>query len=257
MRDLAKLADDLSPAMIEAGRAIMEIYRSDFEVITKEDGSPVTAADEAAEVILLAALKEAAPEIPVVSEENANSHNLAVADAYFLVDPIDGTKEFLKQDGKGAFTVNIGLIVEGAPVMGLIYAPVFETLYRGIAGQGASRAVAGGAPEAIATRAPSGKLTAVASASHRDEATNEWLDARGITDTKAIGSSLKFCLVAIGEADLYPRFGPTMEWDTAAGDAIVRAAGGMTFFEDGTPYHYGKESYRNVPFFVYGNEALI
>ena len=162
----------------------------------------------------------AAADIAVVSEENAASHKLDVAPLFFLVDPIDGTKEFLKPDGQGSFTVNIGLIQEGAPIMGLVYAPAFDALYIGIVGYRAEKITAGERASLFVRDVPETGAVAVASASHRDEETNQWLVQHKITNTKSIGSSLKFCLVAEGEADVYPRFGPTMEWDTAAGDAV-------------------------------------
>lgn len=257
MKEMMKLADALMPAMRAAGEAIMAVH--DKHVSVKADGSPVTIADKAAEAILLEALACYAPSIPVISEENAASHHLAVAPVYFLVDPLDGTKEFIKSDNSGAFTVNIGLISDGQPVMGLVYAPAFETLYYGVVGQGAYRCVAGGRAEPLQTSsAPlkADEIVAIASASHRDKATNDWLARHHIRTTKPVGSSLKFCLIAAGQADLYPRFGPTMEWDTAAGDAILRAAGGLTCFEEGTLFSYGKEGYRNGPFFAYRHQLL-
>lgn len=258
MTEFLTLAKQLIPAMHEAGTAIMGVC--DKQVSVKSDGSPVTIADEAAEAILLGALAHYAPDIPVISEENAASHHQEVAPIYWLVDPLDGTKEFIKDNGSGAFTVNIGLIKDGQPVMGLVYAPFFETLYYGVVGEGAYRVVSGGRAHPLRTSSDCPArhdIIAIASASHRDEATNDWLARHQIVTTKPVGSSLKFCLIAAGEADLYPRFGPTMEWDTAAGDAVLRAAGGITCFEDGTPYHYGKTGYRNGPFFAYRHHGLM
>ena len=257
IEDRQLISEALIPAMRAAGQAIMEVR--DKDVSLKTDGSPVTQADRAAEEILLEALARHAPSIPVISEENAASHHLPVAPDYFLVDPLDGTKEFIKADHSGAFTVNIGLISQGQPVMGLVYAPVFETLYYGVVGQGAYQYVAGGEKRPLQTSTATQKaedIVAMASASHRDEATNAWLARHQIGTIKAVGSSLKFCLIAAGQADLYPRFGPTMEWDSAAGDAILRAAGGVTCFEDGTLFHYGKRGYRNGPFFAYRHATL-
>ena len=238
----------LTPVARQAGARIMEIYRQPPEAEIKGDGSPVTAADAAAEAVILAALASIAPEIPVISEENAASHALAAPDSFFLVDPLDGTKEFLKRDGKGAFTVNIALVEGGRPVMGVVYAPALDRMFTGADGVGASED-RGTGPQPIATRAASGdQRVAVASASHRDAETDAWLAAQGIARTVSIGSSLKFCLVAAAEADVYPRFGPTMEWDTAAGDAVLRAAGGTVRNPDGTPFLYGKRDYRNAAF---------
>ena len=249
---LEQLTKALMPALYEAGTKIMEIHKRKISSRIKADGSPVSEADEAAEAILLPALAKAAPDIPVVSEENAASHALAAASLFFLVDPIDGTKEFLKPDGKGSFTVNIGLVQEGKPIMGLVYAPAFDALYVGIVGHQAFK-IANGVTVPLGVRdVPTTGAVAVASASHRDDETNQWLEAHQISETKSIGSSLKFCLLAEGEADVYPRFGPTMEWDTAAGDAVLRAAGGLVMTTDYAPYPYGKADYRNTAFIAAG-----
>ena len=249
---LAHLSNALMPALYEAGDVIMAIHKRRISSRLKADGSPVTEADEAAEAILLPALAKAAPDIPVISEENAASHSMSVAPLFFLVDPIDGTKEFLKPDGKGSFTVNIGLIQDGSPIMGLVYAPAFNALYSGIVGHRAVKITTDKTQDLVVRDIPVSGAVAVASASHRDEATNKWLESHHISETKSIGSSLKFCLVAEGEADVYPRFGPTMEWDTAAGDAVLRAAGGLVMTTDYTPYPYGKTDYRNVAFIATG-----
>lgn len=256
MADHRALIENLISPVRAAGAAVMDIHARGVVADIKSDGSPVTEADQAAEDILLAALRDVAPEITVISEENAASHSLAAPDQFFLVDPLDGTKEFLRVDGQGAFTVNIGLIDKGVPVMGIVYAPALDRLFWGADGHGA-REINRSGDRPIAIRpAPAHGVTAVASRSHRDEATNEWLLRYGIEDTIATGSSLKFCLVAAGEADVYPRFGPTMEWDTAAGDAVLRAAGGKVVLPDGAPYPYGKTDYRNGPFVACGDFAL-
>ena len=249
---LQALQDALMPAIYEAGRVVMAIHATQSSARTKADGSPVSEADEAAEAILLKALAEAAPDITIISEENAASHHITAPDLFFFVDPIDGTKEFLKADGQGSFTVNIGLIYQGAPIFGMVLAPAFETLYCGIVGHGAHK-IKKGKQEDISVRdVPDDGAVAVASASHRDEATNRWLARHDIHQIKSLGSSLKFCLLAEGVADVYPRFGPTMEWDTAAGDGVLRAAGGMMMAEDGSPYIYGKQDYRNDTFIAKG-----
>ena len=251
-KSLEALSDALLPSLYEAGQAIMAIHANKVSSRLKPDGSPVTQADELAEEILLAALAEHAPDIAVISEENTASHHLAPPELFFLVDPIDGTKEFLKPDGQGSFTVNIGLIYQGAPVMGLVYAPAFDALYCGIVGKGAEK-ITKGERNAISVRdVPEDGAVAVASASHRDKATNDWLERHQITKTISVGSSLKLCLVAEGVADVYPRFGPTMEWDTAAGDGVLRAAGGMVTTDENAPYPYGKADYRNQPFIAWG-----
>lgn len=250
--DMERLVSELTPAMYEAGKVIMEIHGRKISSRIKADGSPVSEADEAAEAILLPALAKAAPDIPVVSEENASSHEMAASALFFLVDPIDGTKEFLKPDGKGSFTVNIGLVQNNAPIMGLVYAPAFDALYVGIVGHLAAKITADGKEILTVRDVPATGAVAVASASHRDQATNDWLETHQIHQTKSIGSSLKFCLLADGQADVYPRFGPTMEWDTAAGDAVLRAAGGRVMTTDYAPYLYGKPSYRNTAFIASG-----
>ena len=251
--ELTALMEALKPVVREAGRKILEVYQKGADASFKADGSPVTEADNAAEAVILPALAQLAPDIPVVSEESADSHRLAASERFFLVDPLDGTKEFLKRDGKGSYTVNIGLIENGVPVAGLVFAPALDRLFVGVVGAGASESCAGvERPIAVRTVGSEGRV-AVASASHRDAETDAWLGARGITNTVSIGSSLKFCLVAAGEADVYPRFGPTMEWDTAAGDAVLRAAGGDVKLPSGETMGYGKPEYRNGSFIAWGD----
>jgi 3'(2'), 5'-bisphosphate nucleotidase len=242
----------LTPAVDAAGSLILDIKAKGPTSITKSDGSPVTIADQKAENILLAALADLCPDIPVVSEENPNSHHPFVGQRFFLVDPLDGTKEFIKTDDNGAFTVNIGLIENGLPVMGMLYAPARNALYWGHKGVGAFCRKANRIMPITVRNVPDSGAVAVASASHLDAATTNWLADHQINQTTSIGSSLKFALVASGQADVYPRFGPTMEWDTAAGDAILRAAGGMVLHPDGEIYRYGKQDYRNTPFIAYG-----
>lgn len=239
---------ELEAVARSAGEVIMQVYCGSPHVQLKTDGSPVTAADRAAEKIILEALASLAPRIAVISEENERSHGLAAPDRFFLVDPLDGTKEFLKKDKAGAFTVNIALIENGRPVLGVVYAPALDRLFTGIAGTGASE-ICSGERRTIAVRKTAARdPVAVASSSHRDDATERWLADHGIKNTISIGSSLKFCLLACGEADVYPRFGTTMEWDTAAGDAVLRAAGGFVVTPDNRPFAYGKPGYRNGPF---------
>lgn len=251
--NLMDLANNLKPSVLKAGNIIMEIYRDEITHKIKTDGSPVTEADKAAERIILSELRRLVPEILVVSEEAPESHSKISEKKFFLVDPLDGTKEFLKKDGKGSFTVNIGLIENHIPVMGIVYAPAIERLFIGAQGFGAWELFNG-----IKTRLSIGEqktdhVVAVASASHRDKQTDIWLKENKISKTTSIGSSLKFCLVAAGQADVYPRFGPTMEWDTAAGDAILRAAGGNITHPDLSNFNYGKSFYRNGPFIAWGN----
>lgn len=245
--NLPHLAEDLLPVMYAAGAEIIRIYDMGPDADFKQDGSPVCAADRAADRVIEKALSHLAPDIAVISEENTASHALQQQERFFLVDPLDGTKEFLKHDGKGSYTVNIALIDKGVPVMGLVYAPALDRMFVGIVGEG-SKEISGGIERKIMCRPRGATCVAVASASHRDAQTDAWLQSNAITKTVSIGSSLKFCLVAAGEADVYPRFGPTMEWDTAAGDAVLRAAGGRVSNPDGSLFAYGKRDFRNGAF---------
>lgn len=248
---MTNLLTDLTAPVLKVGDVIMEFHRHGVGARTKSDGSPVSEADEAAEAILLAALADLAPDIPVVSEENAASHAIDPPAVFFLVDPIDGTREFLRTDGKGAFTVNIGLVIDRRPAFGIVHAPALDRFFAGIVGRGAWE-TSGGETRQIKVRAvPEEGPLAVASRSHRDPQTNAWLDSHGITNTISTGSSVKFGLMAAGEADVYPRFGPTMEWDTAAGEAVLLAAGGRVACLDGTDFAYGKPAFRNTPFIAY------
>lgn len=248
-----RLLADLEPIVRDAGVAIMAVYASMIAskqpiARTKDDGSPVTEADEKAEAIILAGLKACAPDVPIVSEENAASHAMDAPDRFFLVDPLDGTREFLKGDGAGSFTVNIALMENGVPVLGIVHAPALDRCFKGAMGLGATEN-----GQAISVRdVPADGAIAVASLSHRDVQTDQWLSERGITETRSIGSSLKFCLLACGQADVYPRFGSTMEWDTAAGHAVLSAAGGRVEHPDGRVFDYAKPEFRNGPFVAYG-----
>ncbi len=233
----------------------MEIYNSDdFDVRAKSDDSPVTAADEAADVLISAGLRKAFPDETLVTEEQAASHSKR-AESFLIVDPLDGTKEFIKR--RGDFTVNIAYVEGGVPVRGVVYAPAQQRLfYTDASGQsveetgdlakdkaGPTKALSVCTPDATA-------LMVVASKSHRDQATDDYIAKYAVRDMTSAGSSLKFCLVATGEADLYPRLGRTMEWDTAAGDAVLRGAGGRVVrFDDHSPLSYGKPGYEN-PFFI-------
>ena len=248
------LTQRLAEIALSAGEAIMHVYNDMPEAEFKTDGTPVTAADKAAEAIILAGLKRLAPEITIISEESEDSHHLNAPDRFFLVDPLDGTKEFLRRDGKGSFTVNIALIEAGEPVLGVVYAPALDRLFAGAHGNGATETV-NGKTRSIAVRpVPASGPVAVASRSHRDAQTDAWLSEQGITETVSIGSSLKFCLLACGEADVYPRFGPTMEWDTAAGHAVLAAAGGKVTTPERGPFCYGKAEFRNGPFIAWTQE---
>ncbi len=227
-----------------AGSAIMTIYATDFTSKTKNDSSPVTEADEAAEKIILAGLN---PAIPVISEEAAALGRIpAVADHFFLVDPLDGTKEFISRNGE--FTVNIAEIKQGVPVAGVVFAPARSRIFWGELGKGAAQGLPW-SPMQVRKASPEG-ATVVASRSHRDSATDEYLSKIKVKSLCSAGSSLKFCLIAAGEADLYPRFGRTMEWDTAAGHAVLLAAGGKVLTTEGIPLSYGKhgDGYANPAF---------
>jgi len=238
---------------LAAGRRILEIYaRGGLDARAKADRSPVTEADLAADRLIAAGLAEAFPDIPAVTEEQAESHAQSGLDRFFLVDPLDGTKEFVQR--RGDFTVNIALIAEGRPVMGVVYAPAKGRLFRSLAAGGAVEEEVDstghpvpGSERAIAVATPdNAALVVVASKSHRDAATDAYIARYAVADFRSAGSSLKFCLVAAGEADLYPRLGRTMEWDTAAGDAVLRAAGGeMRRFADHGPFVYGKPGFEN------------
>lgn len=230
-----------------AGATIMEIYATNFSAEEKADLSPVTIADEQAEVLILDGLKKAFPNIPVVAEESAAAGRIPqVDDQFFLVDPLDGTKEFVSRNGE--FTVNIALIKKGVPVLGVVYAPALSKLYVGEIGVGAAMAeikpadaVKDAAWRKLAVRClPGDGATVLASRSHRDAETEAYLATLQVKKIIGAGSSLKFCTIANGEADIYPRFGRTMEWDTAAGQAVLTAAGGKVCTTDNHPLRYGK-----------------
>jgi 3'(2'), 5'-bisphosphate nucleotidase len=235
----------------DAGEAILQIIRRGFDVETKADSSPVTEADRAAEAIILHALAKAAPGVPVIAEEEVAAGRIPVhGDEYFLVDPLDGTKEFAR--GGDDYTVNIGLIRNGSPVLGVVFAPATGRLHWGLVGSGAGLEH-GGEKREIRTRARASEIVAVASKSHLNQATVDYLAAAvGECAHVSVGSSLKFCLVAEGAADIYPRLSPTSEWDTAAGHAIVLAAGGRVDGAGGAPLAYGKRAFLNRAFVATG-----
>ncbi len=242
----------------EAAREIMRIYAGELGERTKADKSPVTDADHAAEAIIVAGLRELTPGTPVVAEEEMAAGRLPGLDGgpFWLVDPLDGTKEFIKRNGE--FTVNIALIEDGRPTLGIVLAPATDTLWRGVVGLGADKSQAGGAFTAIHTRTPPPEgLTAFASRSTAIYSDLDiWFRNAGLTvaERKHAGSSLKFCLIAEGQADIYPRFGPTNEWDTAAGQGVLEAAGGEVVTTDGRPLTYGKPGLGN-PHFIARSKA--
>ncbi len=235
-----------------AAAATLRFYGGETETRYKADSSPVTAADEAAEAIILEELRRLTPEVPVIAEEAVAAGRIPEIGGgpFWLVDPLDGTKEFLS--GNGEFTVNIGLVEEGRPILGIVRAPALETSWYAAAGRGAFRRDRGGERPIEVRPADPARLVAVASRSHRDAETDAWLRRHRIAETVAAGSSLKFCVIAEGRADVYPRFGPTMEWDTAAGHAVLAIAGGRVVTVEGGPLVYGKPSFRNPGFVAYG-----
>ncbi len=253
--ELERLIAQMRRLALQAGARIMEIYQAeDFDVRAKSDDSPVTAADEAADALISAGLSQAFPDIPLITEEQAASH-ARTAQTFLIVDPLDGTKEFVQR--RGDFTVNIAYVENGVPRLGVVYAPARGRLFYTTA-DGRSVEETGPFGDEPGQVVPIGVnpipdnrgLMVVASKSHRDAATDDYIARYAVRDMASAGSSLKFCLVATGEADLYPRLGRTMEWDTAAGDAVLRGAGGeVVRFDDHTPLAYGKPGFEN-PFFI-------
>jgi len=255
--DHARLVSTFRTLALDAGREIMEVYgQAGFDVDIKEDATPVTEADLRADRVISEGLRAAFPDIPVVTEEQQASHDLA-ADVFILVDPLDGTKEFVKR--RGDFTVNIALIEHGVPTRGVVYAPAKARLFytdaegRTVEEAGPHRVGQAGALTALKVSAPDpAALVVVASKSHRDQATDDYIARYPVADFRSAGSSLKFCLVAAGEADLYPRLGRTMEWDTAAGHAVLAGAGGRVVrFDDHAPLTYGKAGFENPHFIAH------
>ena len=255
--------DTLADIALKAGALIMDVYATDFDVTNKDDASPVTQADEKAEALILKALAEADPDLPVIAEEAVAAGHIPEHGARFaLVDPLDGTKEFVSRNGE--FTVNIAIIEHDRPVMGVVFAPALQRLFvaesPAYAWQAEAEPGADVPPETARTkltirRVPDAGITAIASKSHRSPETDRFLEGFDIAEIISAGSSLKFCRIAAGEADLYPRHGRTMEWDTAAGHAVASAAGAAILCEDGSPLTYGKTTrgYDNPFFIVYGD----
>ena len=257
------IARFLAAITLAAGPAVMEEYRRRAAARAKSDGSPVTAADERAEAIIRDGLSRLATPIPIVAEEaTAAGQAIEIAERFILVDPLDGTKEFVARNGE--FTINVALVEGGAPIAGAVYAPALERLWFGGETAFACTAPVGaGLPDAaswrrLRARAAPESLVALASRSHGDAATEAFLARLPIRERRSAGSSLKFCAIAEGEGDVYPRFGPTMEWDTAAGDAVLRAAGGIVLAVEGGPLLYGKigAGLRNGGFVAWGDPHL-
>jgi 3'(2'), 5'-bisphosphate nucleotidase len=237
----------------DAARVILEIYATDFTVQGKADNSPVTLADERAEQLITPALRRLSPEVPVVAEEAASRGDVPhIGSRFWLVDPLDGTREFVSRNGE--FTVNIALIEDGVPVLGVVLQPVGNVMYAGLLAEGAWCQRGRGERTPIRCRpAPDDGVLVAGSRSHGDEAAMQgWLNGRLVAGRIAAGSSLKFGLVASAQADLYPRLGRTMEWDTAAGHAVVLAAGGAVNDLQGRPLRYGKPGFENPHFVAQG-----
>ena len=236
---------------VEAGRAILEVYATDFDVQSKDDDSPLTRADLASHRCIVAGLRKLSPELPVISEESGLPpfSERSQWPRYWLIDPLDGTKEFVNRNGE--FTVNIALIDAGRPIFGVVHVPVQGKTYVGCEGRGAELREPGAAPRSIrvatASRQP---VRIVGSRSHRGSSLDAFLDRLGEADMLPMGSSLKFCAVAEGSADIYPRLGPTSEWDTAAAQAVVEQAGGRVLELDGKPLSYNQKEPILNPWFV-------
>ncbi|MGF1476283.1 MAG: 3'(2'),5'-bisphosphate nucleotidase CysQ [Geminicoccaceae bacterium] len=245
----------LLPRIVElvdaAGEVIMSHYAKPTPAETKGDGSPVTLADKDGEGVITGGLESLTPGIPIVAEERVSEGqvpDLAGQEFFWLVDPLDGTKEFISKNGE--FTVNVALIQGDAPLLGVVGAPAFGALWWGVRGHGASRRDADGTRDIRARSVPAGGATALVSRSHLDPATERFLQTITVADTMSAGSSLKFCRIADGVADVYPRFGRTMEWDTGAGDAVLRAAGGRVQTTEGEVFTYRKPGFANDGGFI-------
>lgn len=260
-RENDRLAQAFADICLKAAIEVMDVYDSGFCVQSKDDRSPVTEADTRAETVILEALQHTLPGVPVLAEESfAAGVRPDINGDFLLVDPVDGTKEFIKRNGE--FTINIALISGRVPVAGCVYAPALNRIFiggrSGLTGTAApgSRLDKSALSPMMARAMPQSGRVAVMSRSHADDKTRAFAAAEGVSETVSAGSSLKFCLVAEGSADLYPRFGPTMEWDTAAGHAVVLAAGGDVTCPDGSPFLYGKTEtgYLNGAFVVRGRQ---
>jgi 3'(2'), 5'-bisphosphate nucleotidase len=250
--DLRELLEGARHAARAAAQAILDIYHSPFEVRSKADASPVTEADERAEAIIIAALAKLAPEIPVVAEEMAARGEAVAAARFWLVDPLDGTREFVAKNGE--FTTNIGLIEGDRPILGVVHLPVTNVTYAGAGLGTATRQEQDAAPSAITVRGipATGAIVAQSRSHGNNDKMSAYLATLNQPQSRVAGSAAKFCFVAEGSADLYPRFGPTMEWDTAAGHAVVEAAGGSVIGLDGSRFRYAKPGFRNPEFLCKG-----
>lgn len=253
MNDPCRYLDDACAIAIEAGRCILEVYEREFSITHKDDDSPLTEADRVSHELIAAHLRALVPALPLLSEESASADYAARANwkRFWLVDPLDGTKEFISRNGE--FTVNIALIEDGRPVLGVVHVPVRGETYFACRGHGALLQTSGHRPRPIRTRRFTGRNPiVVASRSHAGKETSAFLQSLGAYDVVSMGSSLKFCLVAAGAADVYPRLGPTMEWDTAAAQCVVEEAGGRVLDVRGRPLTYNKADLHNPWFIVSG-----
>lgn len=255
--DLGVFAEAIAEIAVDAGKAILDVYGKDFEVAQKEDASPLTQADLASHRIICDALAHLTPDIPVLSEESSDLGYDTRADwsQYWLVDPLDGTKEFINRNGE--FTVNIALIRSHEPILGVVHVPVTGVTYTGLVGKWASKHEADGRMKHISVRTPcADPMVVVGSRSHANPRLLEYLAKLGRHELVSMGSSLKFCLVAEGKADFYPRLGPTSEWDTGAAHAVVKAAGGKILTLEGKPLRYNtKKSLLNPEFLVIADDS--
>lgn len=255
---LTALVPEVADIARRAGDAILRVYGDDFDVARKADDSPVTEADIASHDVIVEALAELAPGLPILSEEDSRVEfeTRSTWRDYWLVDPLDGTREFVSRNGE--FTVNIALVSDHAPVLGVVHVPVSGACYSGVVGHGASLQQDGRPPTPIHVRIPHGEpIVVVGSRSHANPRLEEYLKGLGDYELVSMGSSLKFCLVAEGKADFYPRLGPTSEWDTAAAHAVVAAAGGQILKLDGSPLEYNrKDSLLNPEFLVIGDPSV-
>jgi 3'(2'), 5'-bisphosphate nucleotidase len=258
MRDLAKLAESLMPIVERAGAAIMQVYNGAFAVQRKDDNSPLTLADLESQRVIIDGLRQITPDVPILSEESAAAPwaERRTWRELWIVDPLDGTREFVKRNGE--FTINIALVVEHEPVLGVVSAPAQGTIFWGIAGVGAFTRGRDGAARPIRTVPPQQPLRVVGSRSHASAQTAAYLARVGPHIVTGVGSSLKFCLLADGQAELYPRFGPTSEWDTAAGQAVLEAAGGHVTRLDGHRLRYNcRESVINGDFVAFSDAGML
>jgi 3'(2'), 5'-bisphosphate nucleotidase len=258
MRDLPALAESLMPIAERAGTAIMRIYDAGFTVQHKDDNSPLTLADLESQRLILEGLARITPDIPILAEESAAAPwaERKTWRELWVVDPLDGTREFIKRNGE--FTVNIALVVEHEPKLGIVAAPAQGIIFWGIAGVGAFSRLRGGDARRIQTTAPQQPVRVVGSRSHPSPQTAAYLARLGPHLMSGVGSSLKFCLLAEGKADLYPRFGATSEWDTAAGQAVLEAAGGHVTRMDGHPMRYNcRESVINGDFVAFSDPSVL